>query len=281
MTNPILVTGATGQQGGAVVRALLQRGRAVRALTRDPAKPAAKELAALGAEVLAGDFDDAASLRAAATGAASVFAMGTPFEADPETETRQGIALLDAVDEAGVGHIVYTSVASALDGTRIPHFDSKALVERHLTTLDTPWTVIAPVAFLDNLSSPWVAPAIAQGTYAFPLPADVPLQQVAVADIAAFAALVVQQPERFAGQRIELASVEHSGAEVAAALTRWLGRPVAYAEAPVDPDNDDYQQMVRFFREGGYTVDIPALRRAYPEVRWHDLEAWGASQRWT
>ncbi|NUT36517.1 MAG: NmrA/HSCARG family protein [Hamadaea sp.] len=281
MSHPVLVTGATGAQGGAVARELLQRGRAVRAMTRDTTKPAAKELAALGAEVVAGDFDDPAGLRAAATGAAAVFAMGTPFEVDPETETRQGIALLDAVHAAGVGHIVYTSVASALDGTGIPHFESKALVEQHLSTLDTPWTVIAPVAYLDNLVSPWTAPAIAQGTYAFPLPADVPLQQVAVADIAAFAALVVQEPERFAGKRVELASTEHTGTEVAAALSRWLGRPVAYAETGIDPDNEDFQRMVEFFRRGGYTVDLPALHAAYPEVRWHDLETWGATQTWS
>jgi uncharacterized protein YbjT (DUF2867 family) len=280
MNDPILVTGATGSQGNAVARALLARGHQVRALTRDPAKDAAQALAGLGAEVVTGNFDDPASLRRAAAGTAAVFAMGTPFEIDPETEERQSLALVDAVHEAGTRHIVYTSVASSLDGTGIPHFESKAVVERHLAELETPWTVIAPVAFLENVSSPWVAPALAQGVYGFSLPADVPLQQVAIGDLADFAVLVFEQPERFAGQRIELASAELTGAEFAAALSRWLGREVRYQEAPLDGLDADMRAMIDFFRRGGYTVDIPALRAAYPEIGWRDLETWAAEQDW-
>jgi uncharacterized protein YbjT (DUF2867 family) len=235
MTHPVLVTGATGTQGGAVARALLERGQRVRALTRDPGKESAKLLAGLGAEVVAGDFDDAASLRRAAAGTSAVFAMGTPFEAGPQTEARQGVALVDAARQAGTGHIVYTSVASALDDTGIPHFESKAAVERHLAATEVPSTVIAPVAFLENLFAPWVAPGLAEGRYAFAMPSDVPLQQVATADIAAFASLVLERPERFAGQRIELASVQPTEEQLARALSRWLGREVVYAELQVDP----------------------------------------------
>jgi uncharacterized protein YbjT (DUF2867 family) len=282
MTDPVLVTGATGNQGGAVARVLLEHGHPVRVLTRDPNKESAKLLEALGAEVVAGDFDDAAGLRRAAAATSAVFAMGTPFEAGPAAEIRQGIALIDAAHQAGTGHIVYTSVASALDDTGIPHFESKATVERHLAATDVPSTVVAPVAFLENLFAPWVAPGLAEGRYSFALPADVPLQQVAIADLTAFAALVLEQPERFAGQRIELASVQPTGQQLASALSRWLGREVVYAELPVDPAADaDFQAMMDFFRNrGGYTVDIPALRAAYPEVGWHDLDTWAAEQDW-
>lgn len=280
MTDLVLVTGATGIQGGAVARVLLQHGHPVRALTRDPAKEAAKLLAKLGAEVVAGDFDDSASLRRAAAGTSAVFAMGTPYEAGPETETQQAIAVLDAAHQAGTGHIVYSSVASALDDTGIPHFESKAAVERHLAASDVPSTVIAPAAFLENLFAPWVAPGLADGRYAFALPGDVPLQQVAIADLAAFVALVLQQPTRFTGQRIEVASVTVTGEQLARALTRWLGREVEYAELPVDPADEDFRAMIEWFRSGGYRVDIPALRAAYPEVGWHDLETWGATQDW-
>jgi uncharacterized protein YbjT (DUF2867 family) len=280
MTAPVLVTGGTGTQGGAVARALLARGRQVRVLTRDPAKPAAQELTGLGAEVVAGDFDDPAGVRAAATGTSAVFAMGTPFEVSPAAETRQSIALIDAAAEAGTPFLVYTSVASALDGTGIPHFESKAEVERHLAGLDVPSTVIAPAAFLDNVNAPWMAPLLAQGQYAFPLPPDVPLQQVAISDLAEFAALVFSQPERFTGQRIELASVAVTGPEFAAVLGRALGKEITYVEAPVDESDDDLFRMVQFFRAGGYTVDIPGLRAAYPEVGWRDLEKWAAEQDW-
>jgi uncharacterized protein YbjT (DUF2867 family) len=186
-----------------------------------------------------------------------------------------------AADRAGTGHIVYTSVASALDDTGIPHFESKAAVERHLAASTAPYTVVAPVAFLENLFGPWVAPGLAEGRYGFALPGDVALQQVAIADLARFAALVLERPERFAGRRIELASVQPTGPQLASALSRWLDREVVYAELPVDPAADeDLRAMMEFFRRGGYTVDIPALHAAYPEVGWHDLDTWAAEQDW-
>lgn len=286
----ILVTGATGTQGGAVARALLARGHQVRALTRDPAKGAARALAELGAEVVAGDFDDPASLRRAADGTRAVFAMGTPFSLDPATgqfdvdvdvELAQSKALVDAAQQAGTRHIVYTSVASSLDGTGIPHFESKAAVEKHLASLDVPWTVVAPVAFLENVSTPWVAPGLAQGVYTFPLPGDLRLQQVAIADLAGFAVLVLEQPERFAGQRIELASVELTGIEFAAELSRRLGREVRYQEMPLDNVDPDTRAMGEFFRRRGYSVDIPALWASYPEVAWHDIDDWASTQDWS
>lgn len=280
-TRPVLVTGATGTQGGAVARLLLERGHAVRALTRDPDQPAAKLLAERGAELVVADFDDPDSLRRAAAGTAAVFAMGTWTEGGAEAEARQSIALIDAITAAGTGHIVYSSVASALDGTGVPHFESKAQVERHLAATGTPATVVAPTAFLENVFAPWSASALAKGQYLFPLPSDVPLQQVAIADLAEFVALVLEQPERYAGQRVELASVEVTGEQFAAALSRWLGREVAYVETPVDAADEDMRTMTAFFRERGYQVDIPALRAAYPQVAWRDLETWGAQQDWS
>ncbi|HEY6424171.1 MAG TPA: NmrA/HSCARG family protein [Pseudonocardiaceae bacterium] len=281
MSDPILVTGATGTQGNAVVRALLTRGYRVRALTRDPGKNAARALAGLGAELVRGDFADPATLRQAATGTSAVFTMGTPFEAGPHTETQQAITVLDAAAQAGTGHLIYTSVASALDHTGIPHFESKAEVERHLATLPLVWTVIAPVAFLENLHAPWSAPALAQGVYSSPLPGDRPLQQVAIADLADFAALAISDRDRFAGHRIELASIERTGQELAAALSRQLGRTVHYEESPQDSADDDMDKMAAFLRNTGYTVDIPALHTQYPQIGWHGLDDWIAEQYWS
>lgn len=281
----ILVSGSTGNQGGAVARELLGSGHHVRALSRNPGSDAAQALAGLGAEVVSGDFDDDASLRRAADGVDAVFVMGTPFGTDPRTETRQSIGLIDAADGQGVPHIVYTSVASALDDTGIPHFESKALVERHLQTLGGSHTVVAPAAFLGDLTSPWFMPGLLEGRYAFALPGDVPLQQVALPDIAAFVALVLENRDRFAGERVELASAESTGAQVAAKLTVRLGREVRYEETPLqavrDHLGDDGVKMIEFFRSGGYTIDIPELHRAYPEVKWHDLDDWIGSHDWS
>jgi uncharacterized protein YbjT (DUF2867 family) len=284
MTRSVLVTGATGQQGGAVARALRGRAHRVRALTRRPDSAPARELDQLGIELAQGDFDDRDSLRQALKGVDAVFVMGTPFEVDAATETRQGIAVLDAASEAGVDQVVYSSVASADDDTGIPHFESKAAVERHLNGLGPRHTVIAPAGFLENLTAPWTLPGLRDGAYVFALPPDRPLQQVAVADVGAFAALVLSEPDRFDGQRIEIASSENTGPEVAAVLTRSLGRTIQYEELSMEAvragGDADYVRMIEFFRGRGYTVDIEALHTAYPEIGWHSLDTWAAAVDW-
>lgn len=284
MTRSVLVTGATGQQGGAVARALLAEGHRVRALTRRPDGEPARALENLGAELAQGDFDDPGSLRQALKDLDAAFVMGTPFEVDPATETRQGIAVLDAARDAVVEQVVYSSVASALDDTGIPHFESKAAVERHLSDLGLRHTVLAPVAFLENIVAPWTLPGLREGRYAFALPPERLLQQVALADVATVAVAVLEQPDRYAGQRIELASVEATGPEVAAALTRRIGREIRYAELPMEAvragGDDDFVRMTEFFRERGYRVDIPALHAELPDVGWHDLHAWTATVDW-
>ncbi|MDV3219822.1 NmrA/HSCARG family protein [Intrasporangium sp.] len=285
MNRSVLVTGATGAQGGAVARELLSRGHSVRALTRRPDSPAARALRDLGAEVVVGDFDQPASIREAAHGLDAAFAIGTPFEVDSETEARQVISLLDALRDAGIGHIVYSSVASALDGTGIPHFESKARAEKYLGGLGVPHTIVAPVAFLENVDMPWIAPELQQGRYPFGVPIDLPVQQVALADLASFVALAVEQPERLVGKRVELASVETTGRQIVEQLSQTLGRPVEYVELSVamfrDSGNEDMARMLEFFRAGGYSVDVEGLRAAYPEVRWHSLRGWAEEHDWS
>lgn len=280
----ILVSGATGDQGGSVARHLLRRRHHVRALTRDPSAEAARALADLGAEVVPGDFDDPISLRNAATGMDAVFAMGTPFGTDPATETRQSIALIEAARQVGVGHVLYSSVASALEDTGIPHFESKAEVEEHLRAVAVPHTVIAPVAFVTDLTSPDVVQSLQQGHYPSVVTGDRTLQQIHLADLGAFAALVLEQPERFAGQRIELASFEISTDDLAQRLSRVLGRRIEEQEIPLEVirqmGGEDFVRMAQFFRTGGYSVDIAHLRQRYPEVDWTDPEEWISRHDW-
>jgi uncharacterized protein YbjT (DUF2867 family) len=113
---PVLVTGATGKQGGAVVRALLQAGCPVRAMTRDPSSAAAQALSAQGVDVVKGDFNDTASLDAALAGVGGVFSMQMgSHPGDPDTEVVTGKALIEAAGRAGVDTVVHTSVARAGD----------------------------------------------------------------------------------------------------------------------------------------------------------------------
>src|SRR5574341_248989 len=184
----VLVTGATGHQGGALTRLLVKRGHKVRAFTRKPNSHAAQGLKQLGAEVVGGRFDDRPSLEKAARGVDAVFAVTTPYEAGVEAEVRHGTAIADAARAAGAGYLVFTSVASANRGTEIPHFESKYRVEQYVRGLGIPCTIIGPVSFMENILSPWSLPSLQGGRLEMGLPAGRVLQQVALQDIAGFAA---------------------------------------------------------------------------------------------
>jgi uncharacterized protein YbjT (DUF2867 family) len=164
---PVLVTGATGVHGGAVVRALLADGRAVRALTRDMGSARAAELKALNAELVRGDLLDATSLAAAMTGVSAVYAVTTPFSDGPDGEIQQGERLIAAASQTNVPWLILASVASADRATGIPHFESKWRIEQQLRASRISHTVVAPTYFYENLGEP--ADVIARGELALPL----------------------------------------------------------------------------------------------------------------
>jgi len=280
----ILVTGATGQQGGAVARALLSRGHRVKALTRKPDSDAARQLVGAGAEVVAGDLADAASIVRAAKDVDTMFLMGNSYEAGLEEETRQGILAADAAKAAGIGHLIYSSVADADKKTGIPHFDSKYLVERHVRQLGIPYTISAPVAFMENAVAPWSIDALRQGIHAFAMPPKRVVQLVALADIGAFVAVLAERRERVFGKRFDFAGDELSGEEQAKILSDAIGRPIRYQEIPIAAarqQSEDAALMFEWFDRVGYDVDIAALRRQFPEVRWHGFADWARAFDWS
>lgn len=280
----VLVTGATGKQGGHLVRELLSRGHSVRALTRKPTSPAAAALAKRGVTVVPGDFDDQASLERAAHGVDTIFAMSTPFESGAPAETREGINIVRAAASAGVTHLVYSSVAGADRATGIPHFDSKFEVEKAVRRSGVPFTIVAPVFFMENFLADWLAAGIAQGSLAMALPATRRLQQIAVADIAQFAALVIERRESFLGTRLEIASDELTLATVAAAISEVSGRHIEYTALPIDAvrqRNADLARMFEWFDRVGYDADVVGLRWLYPEVYWHRFRVWAREQEWS
>ncbi len=229
----VLVTGATGKQGGHLVRELLARGHSIRALTRKPDSPAAAALAQRGVTIVTGNFEDQKSLERAASGVDTVFAMSTPFESGAQTETREGINIVRAAATAGVTHLVYSSVAGADRATGIPHFDSKFEVEKEIRRSGVPFTIVAPVFFMENFLADWLAAGIAKGAIAMALPATRRLQQIALADIAQFTALVIERRASFLGKRIDIASDELTVATAAAAISEVSGRPIEYTALPI------------------------------------------------
>ncbi|MEK1886313.1 MAG: NmrA/HSCARG family protein [Phyllobacterium sp.] len=279
----VLVTGATGQQGGAVAHALLSRGHRVKALTRKPDSDAARGLASAGAEVVAGDLGDATSILKAANDVGTMFLMGNSYEAGVEEETRQGILAADAAKAAGVGHLIYSSVADADKKTGIPHFESKYRVEKHVAGLGIPYTISAPVAFMENIVAPWSIDALRHGTHAFAMPPKRVLQLVALADIGAFVTALVQRRENVFGKRFDFAGDELSGEEQAKILSQAIGRPINYQEIPLAAarqQSEDAALMFEWFDRVGYDVDIAALHKEFQEIHWHSFADWARKFDW-
>ena len=280
----VLVTGATGNQGGACVEALLKRGHQVRALTRNSASPAAKRLREQGVEVAAGNFTDSDSLVRAAQGVDAVYTMSTPYEQGAEKEIAQGVTITDAAKAAGVAHLVYSSVASANRATGVSHFDGKYEVEKHLQASGVPYTIVAPVFFMENLLQPWTLPSLRQGKLAMALPASRSLQQIAVADIGAFVAAVIERGHTVFGRRFDIAGDELTGEQVAAVLSKVTGREIHYKGFPPDAlraQSEDMARMFEWFDTTGYSADIESLRRDFPEVKWHTFRDWARKQDWS
>jgi uncharacterized protein YbjT (DUF2867 family) len=277
----VVVTGATGKQGGAVVKNLLDRGHEVRAVTRNTASAKASELSNAGVTLVRASLEDTAALTKALEGATSLFAMTTPFEGGTQAETRQGVSAADAAKAAGV-HLVFNSAGSANRQTGIPHFDSKYEVEEHIAKIGVRATVLAPVYFMENLY--FGKEQLAKGVYASPLPPTRRLAQVAVADIGAVAVRLLEDPDRFAGKRFDLGGDELTGNDVLAVLSRVTGRPFTYFQVPLDVIRqrmgEDGTKMYEWFDRVGYTFDRAALRREFPDVAFHDFESWAKAQDW-
>jgi uncharacterized protein YbjT (DUF2867 family) len=266
----IAVTGATGQQGGAVARRLLAEGWRVRALTRDRQKPAAQALAHLGAEVAAGDMDNEAELQAAFQGAYGVFSVQNFWlpNVGYEGEIRQGKAVADAAQAAGVRHLVYSSVGAAHRGMGQKHFESKWIIEQYIQSLGVPYTILRPVAFMENYN--WTRPYILNGVFqGWGLPPEKPLQLIAVEDIAVFAALAFANPEAYLGKTLEIAGDELTEAQIAETFSTVIGRPVRNVPPAMEAGGqptEEQMAMFNFFRGKGYDADILALRQIHPEM---------------
>lgn len=261
----ILITGATGKQGGATARALAGKGFKLLAMTRNPGSDAAKAVASsTGAEIVQGDLDDAASLKSALKGMWGVFAVQNTWEAGVEGEEEQGKRLANLAREAGVQHYVYTSVGSADRKTGIPHFDNKYRIEDTIRAAGFPSHVIfRPVFFMENLTSPWF---LNGDTIYAAMRADLKLQMIAVEDIGRYVARGFTNADKLNRREIDIAADEVTMPDVAAALSRGLGRKISFVEIPISEvrkNSEDFATMLEWFDRVGYDVDIPSLEQEF------------------
>jgi NAD(P)H dehydrogenase (quinone) len=225
-TQPVLVYGATGAQGGPVARRLLAQGRRVRVLARDAQK--AQPLAQQGAEVAIGDFDDADSLRRASEGVAAVF-LHLPIVPPPLIQA-YGTAALKAAEAARVPYIVFSTSGPAPDNaTPLAELEAKRAIFQRVLQGPVPAAVLRPTVFLENLLGPWsLPPLLEHGVLAYPHPEELPVAWSTHEDVAAAALAALARPE-LAGQLFDLGGPETlRGNQLAAGFAQALGRPVAY-----------------------------------------------------
>lgn len=271
----ILVTGATGNQGGSVASKLVSSGWRVRALVRDPNKPAARALAWKGVELTRGDLNDRASIAKAMTGVYGVFGVFAWHEGDIESEIRHGENTVDAAKAAGVRHFIYSSVGGAERSTGIPHFDSKWQTEEYIQAAGLSATVFRPVFMTYNFNRPEMQSSIMKGTITMALKRDRPLQMLAVDDLAVFVNLAFETPADYMGKAIELAGDELTMVRVAEVFSRVIGRKVRFVEQPISELRSISKEralMMEWFNRQGYRADIKALRALHPGLM--TLETW-------
>jgi uncharacterized protein YbjT (DUF2867 family) len=298
---PILVFGATGQQGGSVAHALLAVGWKVRALVRDPGSPKSVALRDAGVELVPGDLADPASIREAMTDVYGVFSVqpssgqGALYGVSDEDEVRYGITIADIAVESDAGHLVYSSTNAVGDEpTGMGHFDSKARIEAHVRHLPITTTIIRPAAFMEMLMMPGFG--LDENRFNFFTQPDQSIQLVAVEDIGKIVAAIFDDPERFGGTTLEVASDAVTGHDLEALYTEAAGRPVTYARFTDDVlvSNPFLAKLTELFDSGRLSgrADLETLRKINPDLlsfrswlagsgRQAFAEALGASGAWS
>ena len=280
----LLIAGATGRQGGAVVRHLLPQGWRLRALTRTPGSAAAEGLRRQGVEVAQGDLDDEGSLERAVRGVYGVYSVQDYWSVGATREVQQGKALADAARKGGVAHFVYSSVGGAERSSGITHWETKWEIERYIRKLGLPATILRPAGFMENYYIDQVEIGILKGRLRDPIRADKSYQTIAADDIGAFVALAFARPSEFIGLELEIAGSELTNPEAASVFARVLGRPVRFQRLPLPMVRlflgAEFYQMFRWFNAEGFRADIGELRRRYPEVRLQTLEEWLRAEGW-
>jgi len=280
----VLVTGATGRQGGAVIRHMRPKGWKLRALTRNTKGYAAQELARQGVELVRGDLENPASLEPALRGVYGVYSVQDFWSVGFRREVQQGKNLADAAKKADVEHFVYGSVGGAERSTGISPWETKWEIEKYIRQLSLPATILRPVAFMETYHILEVEMRLLKGQLVHPVRGDKPFQTIATDDIGAFAALAFERPKEFIGMELEIAGSELTNIQAAEVFSRVLKRPVKFLRLPMlivklFMDKEFYR-MSRWFNKDGFKANVTELRCKYPEVPLRTLEEWLREDEW-
>jgi uncharacterized protein YbjT (DUF2867 family) len=258
---PITVIGATGQQGGAVIDALLKQRVPIRAVTRNPNGDKARALVQRGVEVIRADLEDADSVRAAFDGASAGFAMTTHNGPDgPRREVAHGRVIAAAASDAALPFLVYSSVGGVDRDSGVPHFESKHKIEEVLLRA-VPVTLVRPTFFMETLRL-MIRRDGARITIAMPLAGGVAVQMISVRDIGQVAAALLLMADP-AVAPVEIAGDELTGEQIAGRIAHRLGSPTTYVQLPLDVLGDDVDLKMMF----GWLGRLPAYQADFARTR--------------
>jgi uncharacterized protein YbjT (DUF2867 family) len=275
----ILVMGATGQQGGAVVKYLLAEGWFVRVLLRNTNIPVAEDLARKNVEILQGDMNDIPSLITAMKDVYGVFSVqptagypGTTADFTVADEICWGMNVATVAAQMGIRHFVYTSVAGAERNTGISRWESKWEIEEYIRKIGLPATILRPVRFMENHCHHLIG--IRNDSLTDVYLRDTPVQLIAVDDIGAFALLAFNNPTDYLHKTIEIAGDTLSMPAVVSAISEITGRTISYhaisPEIIYEKGGDLLAGYLFANEKGGWQADISLLKQLHPGLINHD-----------
>lgn len=287
----ILVTGATGAQGGGVVRHLLKASRfRIRCLTRKPESERARALVQAGAEVVRGDLGNPESLQTAMDGCYGVFGV-TNFWEQFEKESFHGKNLIDAVKESAVEHLVFSTLpyADKLSNGKLeaPHFDMKARLEEYGRSLKLPATYAHVAFYYENFLTFFPPKLQEDGSFMFGFPqGDTPLAAVSVEDVGGVVTTIFDQPEEFRGRTVGIVGDDQPCGKYAEIMSRVLGKKIIYRYIPREvfsklgfPGAEDLANIFEYNRLliPNRQADLEQSLALYPKIQ--RFEPWVEANR--
>lgn len=267
----ILVLGASGKQGQAVTRHLLERGFTnVHAFVHTAESDHARLLTEQGITMAIGDLDDSEALSSAMQGAYGVFSV-LPFDQlGAEAEIRRGQSVADVAKAANVQHFIYSSAAGADRSEGVADFYAKYVVEEHLRALGLPASIVRPASFMENLMT-FEHPRLVNGVAVFrvAIHPQTRRQMIAVDDIGMVVADLFVHPDTSIGETLSLAGDEVTGLQIAETYTKVTGQSARYEEQPIEEVqavNPDFAKMLAWQNDHSFGADLAHLRASYPEL---------------
>lgn len=288
MKETILVTGATGLQGGSVARFLLKSGRYnVRCLTRDPSKPEAKELEKLGAEIVQGDFENKSSIDNAMRGVYGVYANVDYWEhpGEPEVEIREGKTLADSAKQSNVKHFIFSGLESVSELTggklKVPQFDDKAEVSKYCQSIGLPFTEIRLAFYMENFLKNFKPRQADKKNWVIDIPmAEKPLDLFCCQDVGGIVLKMFDNPNEWIGKGIGVAGDSLTGLQIAELFTLYTGKEHIYKPLSIEDFKKqrfkgakELGDMFAFYQQfAGKLRDVKRTREIYPETL--DFRSW-------